>query len=74
MLRIPHNVTESYRYYYKTVTNLEKGFMRTYNVSMSRLYNEVQQRLNEVMTFIVQKKQFIEIKDIEIKTVFIIDK
>ena len=53
MLRIPHNVTESYRYYYKIVTNLEKGFMRTYNVSMSRLYNEVQQRLNEVMTFIV---------------------
>lgn len=53
MLRIPHNVTESYRYYYKTVTNLEKGFMRTYNVSMSRLYNEVQQRLDEVMTFIV---------------------
>ena len=48
MLRIPHNVTESYRYYYKTVTNLEKGFMRTYNVSMSRLYNEVQQKLNEV--------------------------
>ena len=48
MLRIPHNVTESYRYYYKTVTNLEKGFMRTYNVSMSRLYNEVQQELNEV--------------------------
>jgi len=37
MLRIPHNVTESYRYYYKTVTNLEKGFMRTYNDSMSRL-------------------------------------
>lgn len=53
MLRIPHNVTESYRYYYNTVTNLEKGFMRTYNVSMSTLYNEVQQRLNEVMTFIV---------------------
>ena len=48
MLRISHNVTESYRYYYKTVTNLEKGFMRTYNVSMSRLYNEVQQKLNEV--------------------------
>jgi len=48
MLRIPHNVTESYRYYYKTVTNLEKGFMRTYNVSMSRLYNEIQQKLNEV--------------------------
>ena len=48
MLRIPHNVTESYRYYYKTVTNLEKGFMSTYNVSMSRLYNEVQQKLNEV--------------------------
>ncbi len=48
MLRISHNVTESYRYYYKTVTNLEKGFMSTYNVSMSRLYNEVQQKLNEV--------------------------
>ena len=48
MLRIPHNVTESYRYYYKTVTNLEKGFMRTYNGSMSRLYNEIQQKLNEV--------------------------
>ena len=48
MLRISHNVTESYRYYYKTVTNLEKGFMRTYNDSMSRLYNEVQQKLNEV--------------------------
>ena len=48
MLRIPHNVTESYRYYYKTVTNLEKGLMRTYNGSMSRLYNEVQQKLNEV--------------------------
>ena len=48
MLRIPHNVTESYRYYYKTVTNLEKGFTRTYNGSMSRLYNEVQQKLNEV--------------------------
>lgn len=48
MLRILHNVTESYRYYYKTVTNLEKGFMSTYNVSMSRLYNEVQQKLNEV--------------------------
>ena len=48
MLRIPHNVTESYRYYYKIVTNLEKGFMRTYNGSMSRLYNEVQQKLNEV--------------------------
>ena len=48
MLRILRNVTESYRYYYKTVTNLEKGFMRTYNVSMSRLYNEVQQKLNEV--------------------------
>ena len=48
MLRIPHNVTESYRYYYKTVTKLEKGFMRTYNGSMSRLYNEVQQKLNEV--------------------------
>ena len=48
MLRIPHNVTESYRYYYKTITNLEKGFMSTYNVSMSRLYNEVQQKLNEV--------------------------
>ena len=48
MLRILRNVTESYRYYYKTVTNLEKGFMRTYNVSMSRLYNEVQQELNEV--------------------------
>ena len=37
MLRIPHNVTESYRYYYKTVTKLEKGFMRTYNDNMSRL-------------------------------------
>ena len=37
MLRILHNVTESYRYYYKIVTNLEKGFMRTYNGSMSRL-------------------------------------
>ena len=48
MLRIPHNVTESYRYYYKTVTNLEKGVMRTYNGSMSRLYNEIQQKLNEV--------------------------
>ena len=48
MLRILHNVTESYRYCYKTVTNLEKGFMRTYNGSMSRLYNEVQQKLNEV--------------------------
>ena len=48
MLRILRNVTESYRYYYKTVTNLEKGFMSTYNVSMSRLYNEVQQKLNEV--------------------------
>ena len=48
MLRIPHNVTESYRYYYKTVTNLEKGFMRTYNGSTSRLYNEIQQKLNEV--------------------------
>ena len=43
-----HNVTESYRYYYKTVTNLEKGFMRTYNGSMSRLYNKIQQKLNEV--------------------------
>ena len=48
MLRIPHNVTESYRYYYKTVTNLEKGVMRTDNGSMSRLYNEIQQKLNEV--------------------------
>ena len=48
MLRILRNVTESYRYYYKTVTNLEKGFTRTYNGSMSRLYNEVQQKLNEV--------------------------
>ena len=48
MLRIPHNVTESYRYYYKTVTNLEKGLMRTYNGNMSSLYNEVQQELNEV--------------------------
>ena len=48
MLRILDNVTESYRYYYKTITNLEKGFMSTYNVSMSRLYNEVQQKLNEV--------------------------
>ena len=48
MLRILHNVTESYRYYYKSVTNLEKGFMSAYNVSMSRLYNEVQQKLNEV--------------------------
>ena len=48
MLRILHNVTESYRYYYKTVTKLEKGFVSTYNGSMSRLYNEVQQRLNEV--------------------------
>jgi len=42
-----YNVTESYRYYYKTVTNLEKGFVRTYNDSMSKLYNEVQQKLNE---------------------------
>ena len=56
MLRILHNVTESYRYYYKTVTNLEKGFMRTYNGSISKLYNEVQQKLNEVMTFIVLEK------------------
>lgn len=48
MLRILDNVTESYRYYYKTVTNLEKGSVSTYNGSMSRLYNEVQQRLNEV--------------------------
>ena len=48
MLRILHNVTESYRYYYKTVTNLEKGLMRTYNGNMSSLYNEVQQELNEV--------------------------
>ena len=48
MLRILHNVTESYRYYYKTVTKVEKGFVNTYNGSMSRLYNEVQQRLNEV--------------------------
>ena len=48
MLRILRNVTESYRYYYKTVTNLEKGVMRTYNGSMSRLYNEIQQKLNEV--------------------------
>ena len=48
ILRILHNVTESYRYYYKTVTNLEKGVMRTYNGSMSRLYNEIQQKLNEV--------------------------
>jgi len=37
ILRILHNVTESYRYYYKTITTLEKGFMRTYNDSMSRL-------------------------------------
>jgi len=37
LLRILHNVTESYRYYYKTITTLEKGFMRTYNDSMSRL-------------------------------------
>ena len=37
MLRILRNVTESYRYYYKTITTLEKGFMGTYNDSMSRL-------------------------------------
>jgi len=37
LLRILHNVTESYRYYYKTITTLEKGFMRTYDDSMSRL-------------------------------------
>jgi len=31
-------MTESYRYYYKTVTNLEKTTNSTYNGSMSRLY------------------------------------
>ena len=41
---------------------------------MSKLYNEVQQRLNEVNDTYSLEKQFIEIKNLEIKTVFIIDK
>ena len=41
---------------------------------MSKLYNEVQQKLNEVNDTYSLEKQFIEIKDLEIKTVFIIDK
>ena len=41
---------------------------------MSKLYNEVQQKLNEVNDTYSLEKQFIEIKNLEIKTVFIIDK
>ena len=41
---------------------------------MSKLYNEIQQKLNEVNDTYSLEKQFIEIKDLEIKTVFIIDK
>ena len=41
---------------------------------MSKLYNEIQQKLNEVNDTYSLEKQFIEIKNLEIKTVFIIDK
>ena len=43
ILRQQYNVTGSYRYCYKTVTNVEKGFVRAYNDSIRKLYNKVQQ-------------------------------
>ena len=48
ILRQQYNVTGSYRYCYKTITNIEKGFVRAYNDSISKLYTEVQQWLNKV--------------------------